>query len=82
MNKIESSPKVFWSNTLDGKYRCYVLEQTNTYGYLRVERIEDDFRILDVEVPISRYFREQDVIRWGDMCMLAAYKYEKKEGSD
>ena len=69
--------KIFWSNTLDDKYRCYVLEQTDTCGYLRMERIDDGTRVLDVEVPISKYFREQDIIKWGDMCIYTAYKLKK-----
>lgn len=73
--------KIFWSNTLDDKYECYVLEQTDTYGYLRMERIEDGARVLDVEVPISKHFRQQDIIRWGDMCIYTAYLLKKKKNA-
>jgi hypothetical protein len=62
-------PDLVWENTLDDTYRCYVLGQTDTYGYLRMERIDTGERILDLEVPISRYFSEQDILSWGDTCM-------------
>lgn len=74
---MRNDSALVWENNLDGKYRCYVLSQVDTYGYLRVERIEDGLRILDTEVPISRHFRNQDVMNWGDRCMLAVYKFEK-----
>lgn len=78
-NKPSLMEKIYWSNHLDNEYRCYVLEQTDTYGYLRMERIDDGARVLDVEVPISRYFREQDIVRWGDMCIYTAYNLRKKK---
>lgn len=65
-------PQVIWENTLDNTYRCYVLGQTDTYGYLRMERIDTGERVLDREVPISRYFRDRDVLSWGDICMNVA----------
>jgi hypothetical protein len=65
-------PQVVWENTLDDTYRCYVLGQTDTYGYLRMERIDTGERVLDREVPISKYFRERDVLAWGDTCMDVA----------
>lgn len=64
-----------WENNLDGIYRCYVLAQTDTYGYLRVEKIETGERLLDKEVAISKYFRTQDIIKWGEMCMEAVFKH-------
>lgn len=64
--------KVIWQNTLDNTYVCYVLEQTDTYGYLRMERIDTGERVLDQEVPISRYFKERDILSWGDICMNTA----------
>jgi len=64
-----TGPAVVWQNTLDDTYRCYVLAQSDTYGYLRMERIDTGDRILDLEVPISRYCRNRDVLYWGDTCM-------------
>jgi hypothetical protein len=49
-----------------------VLGQTDTYGYLRMERIDNGQRVLDIEVPISVYFKTEDVLSWGDMCMRRA----------
>lgn len=66
---------LIWENTLDGIYRCYVLAQTDTYGYLRVEVIETGERLLDREVATSKYFRHRDIIEWGDMCMQAVLKH-------
>lgn len=63
------NPEIVWENILDDTYRCYVLGQADTYGYLRMERIDTGERILDLEVPISRYFRDRDVLSWGDTCM-------------
>jgi len=65
-------PKVIWDNVLDNTYRCYVLGQTDTYGYLRMERIDNGQRVLDIEVPISVYFKTEDVLSWGDICMRRA----------
>lgn len=70
-------PQVIWQNTLDNTYRCYVLEQTDTYGYLRMERIDTGERVLDREVPISRYFRDRDVLSWGDICMNVAGRIDE-----
>ena len=67
-------PKIIWSNTLDDTYRCYVLEQTDSYGYLRMERLDNNQRVLDVAVPISKYFKDQDVLSWGEICMDRASK--------
>jgi hypothetical protein len=64
-----TGPSVVWHNTLDDTYRCYVLAQSDTYGYLRMERIDTGDRILDLEVPISRHFRHQDILSWGEICM-------------
>lgn len=66
------NPEIVWENILDETYRCYVLWQTDTYGYLRMERIDTGERVLDLEVPISRYFRDRDVLSWGDTCMNVA----------
>jgi hypothetical protein len=68
--------KITWENTLDNTYRCYVLMQTDTYGYLRMERLDSGERVLDQEVPVSKYFREQDVLSWGDVCMRRAKELE------
>ena len=68
--------KITWENTLDNTYRCYVLMQTDTYGYLRMERLDSGERVLDQEVPVSKYFREQDVLSWGDACMKKAKELE------
>lgn len=73
---IAAANPVVWSNTLDGIWNCYVLEQTECSGYLRMESIETGERVLDVLVPISRYFRVQDVLQWGHMCMKEAENYE------
>lgn len=71
-----TSNSVFWSNTLDDKWRCYVLLQTDAAGFLRMEDIATGQRVLDVEVPVSRYFRTQDIIAWGDRCMAEARRLE------
>ena len=63
------NPSFVWENILDDTYRCYVLSQSDTYGYLRMERIDTGDRILDLKVPISRYFPQQDILSWGDICM-------------
>lgn len=70
------SDSVFWSNTLDNTYRCYVLPQTDTCGYLRMERLDTGERVLDKLVPISKYFLQQDIYWWGRECMRAAKKLE------
>jgi hypothetical protein len=62
-------PEIVWENILDDTYRCYVLAQSDTYGYLRMERLDTGERILDLEVSISRYFPQQDILSWGDTCM-------------
>lgn len=69
---MRKNPKIVWENNLDGEYNCYVLEQTDTYGYLRMERIDTGERVLDKEVPISKYFRNQDILWWGQECLLLA----------
>jgi hypothetical protein len=66
--------KVIWSNTLDDTYNCYVLEQLPTLGYLRMERLDTGKRVLDLEVPISQYFRKRDILDWGDICIDLASK--------
>ena len=73
-------PQIVWENTLDDTYRCYVLGQTDTYGYLRMERLDTGERVLDREVPISRYFKQQDVLSWGDTCMFEAVKDGRQRG--
>lgn len=73
---LAMSDKVTWENTLDNTYRCYVLMQTDTYGYLRMERLDSGERVLDQEVPVSKYFREQDVLSWGEACMRKAKELE------
>lgn len=73
---LTMSEKITWENTLDNNYRCYVLMQTDTYGYLRMERLDSGERVLDQEVPVSKYFREQDVLKWGDVCMRRAKELE------
>ncbi len=72
-----STDRIFWENTLDSKWRCYVLMQTDTYGYLRMEDIATGQRVLDREVPVSRYFRTDDIIGWGNICMIEARRLER-----
>lgn len=64
--------KVIWSNILDETYSCYVLEQLPTVGYLRMERLDTGDTVLDLEVPISKYFRSYDILDWGDICIARA----------
>lgn len=78
MTMVENAP--IWSNTLDGQYQCEMIPQADTYGVLRVKRIEDGLVLLKTFMPISRYFKAQDVIWWGDRAMLAVYKYHKANG--
>lgn len=66
------SNPVFWSNTLDGTYRCYVQLETDTCGYLRMERLDTNERVLDRLVPVSKYFRHQDIYWWGRECLRKA----------
>ena len=68
----EINPNVLWENTLDDTYRCYVLAQTDSYGYLRMERLDTGERVLDREVPTSKYFRGRDILEWGEICMRMA----------
>jgi hypothetical protein len=74
---MRKNPKIVWENTLDQEYNCYVLEQTDTYGYLRMERIDTGERVLDKEVPISKYFRSQDILWWGRECLKMAEKLNR-----
>jgi hypothetical protein len=62
-------PKIIWENTLDREYRCYVREQIDTWGYLCMERLDTGKEVLRKAVPISRYFRPQDVLWWGRECL-------------
>jgi hypothetical protein len=64
--------QIVWENNLDGIYHCYVLAQADTYGYLRMEHVDTGERVLDREVPISTYFRDRDVLEWGEICMRFA----------
>jgi hypothetical protein len=66
------NPEIVWENTLDNTYKCYVLAQTDFYGYLRMENLDTGERVLDREVPTSKYFRERDVLEWGEICMRIA----------
>jgi hypothetical protein len=67
-----SNPNIIWQNTLDGKFNCYVLRQADSYGILRMERIETGEVVLDREVPTSKYFRDRDILEWGEICMNVA----------
>jgi hypothetical protein len=64
--------KVVWSNTLDGVYACQVREHMDTWGYLSMSLIETGETVYTRAVPISKYFREQDVLWWGKYCIAAA----------
>jgi len=68
--------KVIWENTLDSTYRCYVLMDSDTYGYLRMEYLDTGERVMDQLVPVSKYFRCQDVLNWGESCMNKAKELE------
>jgi hypothetical protein len=72
--------KIVWSNTLDQEYNCYVLGQTDTYGYLRMERIDTGERVLDKEVAISKYFHQQDILWWGRECLRMAERLRRLAG--
>lgn len=72
-----SDSAVVWSNTLDNEYRCYVLKQVDTWGWLRMERLDTGERILDEAVALSVYFRDDDVLWWGRRCMQVARKWRK-----
>jgi hypothetical protein len=74
---MRENPRIVWKNTLDQEYNCYVLEQTDTFGYLLMERIDTGERVLDKEVPISKYFREQDILWWGRECLRMAKKLNR-----
>lgn len=67
-------PKIIWSNTLDGVYLCQVREHMDTWGYLTMVRSETGETVYTRAVPISRYFKSQDVLWWGKYCMAAARK--------
>jgi hypothetical protein len=41
-----------------------------------MERLDSGERVLDQEVPVSKYFREQDVLSWGEACMRKAKELE------
>ena len=65
-------PKIVWSNNLDGEYFCQVREHMDTWGYLTMTLIETGETVYTRAVPISRYFKSQDVLWWGRDCMVAA----------
>ncbi len=67
-----SNPNIIWQNTLDGKYECYVLRQTDAYGILRMTDTETSEVVLDREVPTSKYFKDRDILEWGEICMNVA----------
>ena len=73
---LAMSNKVTWENTLDSTYRCYVLMDSDTYGYLRMEYLDTGERVMNQLVPVSKYFREQDVLSWGEACMRKAKELE------
>lgn len=70
---------IFWQNTLDSEWKCYVLLMTEFCGYLRMEHLETGERVMDIEVPVSKHFRDQDIIGWGDMCMRHAASLKRAE---
>jgi hypothetical protein len=69
-----SDSKIVWSNTLDGKFTCQVREYMHTWGYLTMSLIETGETVYTKAVPISKYFKGQDVLWWGRYCIAAARK--------
>lgn len=67
-----SNPNIIWQNTLDEEFNCYVLSQTDSYGILRMERVGTGEVVLDREVPTSKYFKDRDILEWGEICMNVA----------
>lgn len=61
--------KIVWKNTIDGKYLCSVTEQLTTCGILRLTEMETREVLLQKLVPISKYFRHQDILWWGQECL-------------
>jgi hypothetical protein len=66
--------KIVWQNTLDGKFQCQVEEYMETWGYLTMRLIGTGETVYTKAVPISRYFKAQDVLWWGRYCIAAARK--------
>jgi len=71
-----SSPLNFWENTLDGKWRCYVKRELDTLGVLTMEDMETGECVFKKDVPVSKYFRQQDILSWGNLCLIEAKKLE------
>jgi hypothetical protein len=70
------SQENFWENTLDGKWRCFVQKELDTMGVLKMEDIGTGECVFSKPVPVSKYFRQQDVLSWGNLCLIEAKKLD------
>lgn len=61
--------KVIWKNTLDNRFLCSVTEDLETCGILEMREVGSEDVVYSRLVPISKYFREQDIIWWGQECL-------------
>lgn len=61
-----------WQNRLDDRYDCMVVEEGWTEGRLTMVETATGKLVLDTLVPVSKYFRTDDVLSWGSMCIDAA----------
>jgi hypothetical protein len=65
----------FWENTLDEKWRCFVEKESDVVGVLKMVDIETDECVFQKLVPVSKYFRQQDILSWGNLCLIEAKKF-------
>lgn len=61
--------RIHWENTLDASYACRVVEKAPTYGELYLKNLETESSQFIGLVPISKYFKTQDVLSWGEKCI-------------
>lgn len=63
--------QVHWENNLDEGYTCKVIKKAPTYGELFLESLETGKSEFISLVPISKYFKNQDIFHWGEKCIRA-----------
>jgi hypothetical protein len=72
-----NDPKLFWKNHLDGVWNCEVSMVTDQSGVLTMSEIETGRVVMRKDVAVSRYFRTDDIIYWGNLCMIQAAKMKR-----
>jgi hypothetical protein len=71
--------KVIWKNTLDNRFLCSVTEETETCGRLEMVDVGTGELVYKKLVPLSKYFREQDVLWWGQECLNFLNSHEEHQ---